>query len=109
VAALAEQRGAEDGGWLRQALGKVESLVSIRRVGADVEGDDAEAVLARAQASLEAGDLEGAVAMLDGLAPAPAPASAWLARAHAHLDAHAALEDLTSLVLARAEEAGNTP
>ncbi|HEX9647358.1 MAG TPA: uroporphyrinogen-III synthase [Alphaproteobacteria bacterium] len=103
VAALKEGAGTADDGWLGHALAELRSLVTIRRVGADVAGTDADAVLARAQAHIEAGDLAAAVAALAALRPVPAPLAAWLAEARALLDARAALDALTVLIVAHAE------
>lgn len=63
------------------------------------EGDDPDAIMSRANAKVEAGDIAAA---LDDLAALPeaarqAPAMAdWLAGAEAHRDAHAALSDLSA-------------
>ena len=78
-------------------LGKIKSLVSLRRVGADVPGDAVEAKLARAEAALETGDLAKAVDLVKSLPPQTAKAtSAWLARAEAHLAAKRAVDQLSA-------------
>ena len=78
-------------------LGKIKGLVSLRRVGADVQGDAVDAKLARAEAALEAGDIAKAVDLVKSLPPQTAKAtSAWLARAEAHLAAKRAVEQLSS-------------
>jgi hypothetical protein len=90
----AAQAPAGDG-MLDRAAGNLMRLVTIRPVGADAEGDDAAARVARAEARLADGDLAGAVAELDGLEDAPAAAAApWLEQARARLAAENALEDL---------------
>ncbi len=95
---VAASRGGEEGDWVAKTLQKVSEAVTIRPVGL-VEGEDAGAVLARSEVKLEAGDLAGAVAELDGLTGAAAEgAAAWRAEAEARLGAQKAL----SLLAARA-------
>lgn len=95
-------------GWLDSAMTKLSELVSVRPVGEDVEGDDASAHVARAEAALAKGDLAGAVAELDGLTgKAAEAAAAWLADARARLDAETAIATLQSLAVARLAPAGN--
>jgi uroporphyrinogen-III synthase len=94
-AALADDLGDDSFG--ERLLGKVRALVSLRRVGNDVEGDGTEAKLARAEAALEAGDLPKAVALVKTLPPATARATAgWLSRAEAHLAAKQAADQISS-------------
>lgn len=94
-AALAEDLADDSFG--ERLLGKVRALVSLRRVGNDVEGDGTEAKLARAEAALEAGDLPKAVALVKTLPPATARATAgWLSRAQAHLAAKQAADQISS-------------
>jgi hypothetical protein len=80
-AIAAARAPGEDAGLLdrlRHALG---SIVTIRRVDY-VKGDGPHAVLARAEASVGEGDVEGALAELDALPPAARDAlSGWRARA----------------------------
>ncbi|HSJ98287.1 MAG TPA: mitofilin family membrane protein, partial [Myxococcota bacterium] len=87
---------APDGdGLFDQAAGNLMRLVTVRPVGADVEGDGAAARVARAEAALEQGNLAAAVAELEGLEGAAAEAAApWLAEARARLAAQAALAAL---------------
>lgn len=95
---VAAARGGEEGDWVAKTLQKVSEAVTIRPVGL-VEGDDAGAVLARAEVKLEAGDLAGAVTELDGLSGAAAEgAASWRQEAEARLGAQKAL----SLLAARA-------
>ncbi|HTG24680.1 MAG TPA: uroporphyrinogen-III synthase, partial [Reyranella sp.] len=61
-AALADD--VADDSFGERLLGKVRSIVSLRRVGDDVPGDSAEAKLARAEAALDAGDLAKAVDLM---------------------------------------------
>lgn len=61
------------------------------------EGDDPDAVLSRAEAALEAGDVAGALAELDRLPDAAKPALAdWTASARVRLEAEAAFATLAA-------------
>jgi uroporphyrinogen-III synthase len=94
-AALADDLADDSFG--ERLLGKVRSIVSLRRVGDDVPGDSVEAKLARAEAALDAGDLVKAVDLVKSLPPQTAKAtSAWLARAEAHLAAKRAIDALAA-------------
>jgi uroporphyrinogen-III synthase len=98
-AALADDL-ADDSFWQR-LLGKLKSVVSLRRTGADVAGDSAEAKLARAEAALGAGDLAKAVELVKSLPPQTSRATAdWLARAEAHLAAQRAVDQLAAHAVA---------
>lgn len=77
-------------------LGKVRALVSLRRVGNDVEGDGTERS-SRAEAALEAGDLAKAVALGEDAAAADVRATAgWLSRAEANLTAKQATDQISA-------------
>lgn len=90
-----------DGGWIDRSWARLSRLVTVRRVGADAPGDGASAVLARAEALLEAGDLAGAAAALAPLDGAPAEAmAAWRAGALARAAAETALARLAEAALA---------
>ncbi|HQS15950.1 uroporphyrinogen-III synthase [Reyranella sp.] len=94
-AALADDLADDSFG--ERLLGKVRGLVSLRRVGNDVEGDGTEAKLARAEAALEAGDLAKGVALVKTLPPQTARATAgWLSRAEANLAAKQAADQISS-------------
>ena len=94
-AALADDLADDSFG--ERLLGKVRGLVSLRRVGNDVDGDGTEAKLARAEAALEAGDLAKAVALVKTLPPQTARATAgWLSRAEANLAAKQAADQISS-------------
>jgi hypothetical protein len=94
-AALADDLADDSFG--ERLLGKLRSIVSLRRVGGDVQGDSVEAKLARAEAALDAGDLAKAVELVKSLPPQTAKAtSAWLARAEAHLAAKRAIDQLAA-------------
>ncbi|MBR2817292.1 MAG: hypothetical protein IKE60_21720, partial [Reyranella sp.] len=94
-AALADD--VADDSFGERLLAKLRNLVSLRRVGADVEGDTTEAKLARAEAALDAGDIGKAVELVKSLPPQTAKATAaWLARADAHLTAKRAVDQLAA-------------
>jgi hypothetical protein len=98
---------AASGGWTDRVLAKLNEVVTIRRVGGDVAGDGAGALLARAEARLAAGDLAGAVEILGGLkGPAAEAAAPWLADARARLAADKAVAALESRALAKRAPAG---
>jgi uroporphyrinogen-III synthase len=101
VAKAAMADDLADDSFGQRLLGKLKSLVSLRRVGADVPGDSVEAKLARAEAALNASDLAKAVDLVKSLPPQAAPAtSAWLARADAHLAAQHAVDQLAAHAVA---------
>jgi prefoldin subunit 5 len=97
------ERAPDGDGLLDQAAGNLMRLVTVRPVGADVEGDSAAARVARAEAALATGDLAAAVAELEGLQGAAAEAAApWLAEARERLaaqDALGALQDRATHLL----------
>ncbi len=87
-------------GWWGDVLDWLSALIKVRRTG-EVEGDTAEARVARAERRLEAGDLDGAVAEIDALeGAAAAVAAAWLEGARARLAAEGALAALRRQVVA---------
>jgi uroporphyrinogen-III synthase len=94
-AALADDLADDSFG--QRLLGKIRGLVSLRRVGDDVEGDSAEAKLARAEAALHAADLAKAVDLVKSIpAQTNKATAAWLARAEAHLAAKRAVDQLAA-------------
>jgi uroporphyrinogen-III synthase len=98
-AALADDLADDSFG--QRLLGKVKGLVSLRRVGADAQGDSVEAKLARAEAALEGGDLAKAVELVKSLpAQASRATSAWLSRAEAHLAAQRAVDQIAAHAVA---------
>ena len=104
---VAAARGGDDRNWVDRTLSRAASLVSIRRVGADVTGDSAEAVVARAELALERGDVAAAVDELASLGGAGADAAAdWLKAARAHIAAEQALIELDQAVRAALATAG---
>jgi hypothetical protein len=92
----------EDGSWTDRALSRVTSLVSIRRPAEQAEGDGASAIVSRAEARLDEGDLAAAVEELSGLqGPALETAGPWLADARARLAVDEAAATLTGAALSR--------
>ena len=88
-------------GWWRQTLDRLASLVLIRREDGAREGSDAAAIVARAEARLAEGDLEGAALEVGSLTGAAADwAAPWLADARARLAADKVVLDLTAHVIA---------
>jgi uroporphyrinogen-III synthase len=86
---------ADDSFWQR-VLGKLKSIVSIRRVGENTKGMEPDAILARAEAAVNAGDLGRAVGEMKQLSGAAAPpAAAWLVNAEAHLAAQRVVDRLS--------------
>jgi uroporphyrinogen-III synthase len=86
--------------WTDRLLARLSSLVSVRRTGADVEGNTPSAIVARAEAKVKSGDLAGAVAELDKLAGKPAEAAQpWLVAAKARLAVDGALDSLGAYAL----------
>ncbi len=98
-AALAQDLADDSFG--ERLLGKLKALVSLRRVGADVAGDSAEAKLARAEAAIDAGDVAKAVELVRSLPSQTSSATAdWLARAEARLAAQRAVDQLAAQAVA---------
>ena len=92
-----------------QTLNRIAGLVSLRRVG-QVEGDTAEARIARAEAALARGDLAAVLADLDGLpADAAAVVAGWRADAEARLAADKALARLRDHLLAGLTQPATQP
>ena len=87
-----------DGGWIEETWARISALVVIRPTGGDAVGDEPGAVLARAEAKLALGDLDGAVGEVERLkGPAAAAAGDWLTAARARLGAQAAIAALSAL------------
>jgi uroporphyrinogen-III synthase len=93
-----------DQGWSERLINRLSQAVTVRPVGADVEGDAPLARLARSEAKLKAGDLAGAVKEFDGLDGRVAQVAApWLAEAKARLaedDAATALDTASAELMA---------
>ncbi|MDJ0511864.1 MAG: mitofilin family membrane protein [Methyloceanibacter sp.] len=92
--ALAAQ-GDSDPDLLGRLIGSAQSLVKVRRVGEEAEGNSAGAILARAGAKLEAGKLHEAILEVESLdGPQAVLFGSWIDEALARLDAKAALQQL---------------
>ena len=104
VNGIVEAGRADDGSWVDQTVGRLRGIVTVRRIG-EVNGASAEAVVARAERRLAAGDLAATVAELESLEAAMADAAApWLAEAAARLEAERALDALIAHVLVNIDE-----
>ena len=91
--------GDPDGGVMASVLRHLADVVTVRPLG-QVPGAGAEAIAARAEAYLQAGDLAGAVRELTGLdGAAAAAAGPWIGEARARLDAETALKGLVARAL----------
>lgn len=91
-----------DGGWLDQSVARLGSLVSVRRQAGEVEGSGADAVVARAEARLDAGNLDGAISELQSLSgPAADAVRPWLADAEARAAANDVISKLSGAAIAR--------
>ncbi|MBP2295649.1 COG4223 family protein [Azospirillum rugosum] len=87
----------EGGDWINQVTGKIATLVTVRRQGGGVVGDSADAVVARAEASLQENNLAKAIEELSTLkGPAATTAAPWIADAKARLAANQAGQQLTA-------------
>ena len=88
-------RALEGDGWFEWAVNRLMSLVTVRRTTDTGDLDSVDAVVARAETSLKAGDLMAAVEELEGLAGPPGAAAApWLRGARARLAAERAMATL---------------
>jgi hypothetical protein len=88
--------------WWREMLNRVGSVISIRRTGADVQGDSTDAVVARAEARLDEDDLSGAISTLQALSGAAAElASPWIHDAQHRVAVDAAESDLSRIAIGR--------
>lgn len=93
----------EGEGWWRRTLDRLLSLVTIRREDGAAMGQNAAAIIGRAQALVTRGDLAAALAELERLGTGPAEAAAaWAAEAKARQGADKALSQLTAQALALA-------
>lgn len=101
-AILRAERTRADASWTEQALGRLSSVITIRRASGEVAGLGADAVLARAEAALIDGEIDKAVAEMENLeGPAAAVAAPWLAGARARVAAETAGNQLAELALKR--------
>ena len=85
-------RALEGDGWFEWAANRLMSLVTVRRTTDSGDLNSVDAVVARAETSLKAGDLMAAVEEPEGLAGPPgATAAPWLRGARARLAAERAM------------------
>ncbi|MDH3232075.1 MAG: mitofilin family membrane protein [Alphaproteobacteria bacterium] len=102
VAILRAARMPQKGNWVDRAIARARSVVVVRRTGPGVKGKSAEALVARAEVQLGAGDLAGSVTTLGALEGAAAEAARpWLTAARSHLTALGAVATLHRAALAR--------
>ncbi|MGH6825488.1 COG4223 family protein [Methyloceanibacter sp.] len=86
---------------LDSMMASAKSAVSIRRIGAEMTGNEPEAVLARAEAALKQGDLAAATKEVESLpAPSRDAFAGWLDDARARASANDSLSKLEGTVLA---------
>ena len=96
-----------EGSWIQRTMARLAKLVTVRRTGDDVLGTAPEAIAARTEARLAAGDLAGAVAEAETLDGAPlAVVADWLGQARARLAAGRALATLDARAVAALGGAG---
>lgn len=88
-----------DASWWDRTLARLKNMVTVRPTG-DVKGQDAPAIVARAEAALNRGDVDRAVTELQGLSPNAAVAAAdWLQRAQTRQSVLAAVDTLEAALL----------
>lgn len=88
--------------WWRQALYRVESVISVRRVGDTAPADTVDAVVSGAEARLEEGNLRAAINAVRGLSGAPAATvTPWINDAENRIAADNAEAALTRLAIDR--------
>lgn len=89
-------------GWIDRTLGKVSRIFTFRRTGTEAAGsNDENGLVARAELRLAAGDLSGAVTILEGLkGPGLSYAGPWLKEARARLAVESSIKTLFSEALA---------
>jgi len=105
-AALAAASPAPSGSLIDRLLASASTLVKVKRVDEAATGDSPSAVLARAEALLDKGDLAGSVKQIETLDGAPREAfSTWLGETKARLSADAILQRLEATLLASASTA----
>ncbi|MEP4378260.1 MAG: mitofilin family membrane protein [Alphaproteobacteria bacterium] len=102
---LAADRAATagaDGDLVQRLTGRLNDIISVRRTGANVDGDDVEARIARAEIFLADRDVVAAILEFNGLGgPAADILVPWLARARGHVDARDALRVIEEQAIAR--------
>ncbi len=97
-AAAAARAPDEGSGWFGNAVHALTAIISIRRID-QTKGNGPDALLARAEARIDDGDLEGAIKALDRLPP---QAKAALADWRMGLDRRAQIDRRIAMIRARA-------
>lgn len=99
--ALAAERRRPDASWWQQALDRLSTVIVVRRIAPDANATGSEAVLARAGALLDRGDIEAALAETRKLTGAAAQVMAgWLDDAQARVDAREAAAKIAARAVA---------
>jgi hypothetical protein len=99
---LAAVRDSEAGDLVERLTDRINDIVSIRRTGADVQGNDIKARIARTEILLADRNVANAMSELEGVGGATGETlSPWLIRAQGHLDAHDALAVIEAQAIAR--------
>jgi hypothetical protein len=100
-ASAAPTSAPAEASFLDSMIASAKSAVSIRRIGAETTGSEPSAVLARAEAALEQGNLATAIKEVEAMpAPARDAFAGWLEDARARASANDMLTKLQSTVLA---------
>ena len=95
---IADAKTAAPAGWGSQAWARMQSLVTVRRIGGAGQSPS-EAALSEAQRELAQGDLAAAIGRLRGLSGASAEAAKpWIELAAARLDSERALQKTQQLL-----------
>lgn len=106
---LAAGRQGEAGDLVDRLKGRINDIVTIRRTGADVQGDGIEARIARAELLLADRNVANAMASLKDVGGAPGEIlSPWMTRAQGHLDAQDALAEIEAQAIARLRAEGGS-
>jgi hypothetical protein len=107
---LTEITGAEpSGSWLDRTLDRLSAVIVVRPVG-EVPGDSPNAHVARAEALLQAGDIDGAINEVGGLSGEAAEVAAvWLTAAKARQSADQMIAGLQLAAIARFRPAEPAP
>ncbi|MCW9034653.1 MAG: uroporphyrinogen-III synthase [Rhodospirillales bacterium] len=87
--------------WVEKTVSQLASVVSVRRTGDNVTGESTDAIVARTEALLRAGDLAAAVKEIKTLKGPPVEtAKSWLTSAEQRLNADQALSTLYARAIA---------
>lgn len=98
--AIVADKVGDGGGWVDGALKRMGSLVKVRRTG-ELQGDEVEAIVARAEVRLSEDNLAGAVEELQSLPEAAAKEmTGWVGDAQRRLALDASIDALQASLLA---------